>query len=180
MQVAVRGTNVDITPALQEYAESKIGRLTRYFAEPDCEVQVKLSVQKNVQSAEATIRVQGITMRAEEKGKDMYASIDLVEEKLERQIRKYRTRLDKRHRRQGGVSKLFADLQDERLGEILADDEPKIVREKRFVLKPMDVEEAILQMNLVDHDFYLFRNIDSGQTEVVYRRSDGTYGLIAT
>jgi putative sigma-54 modulation protein len=182
MRLNIRGQNIELTDALREYAAKKIGRLEKYFEAPSIsDVHVTLSVVKNAQIVEVTIPLRGILLRAEERSDDMYASIDLVVEKLERQIRKHKTKLNRKFRQDGSKRLLFKenyiassaapDLEDD-------EDELQLVRTKRFNLKPMDVEEAILQMNMVGHNFFVFANADSQQVNVVYRRNDGKYGLI--
>jgi len=180
MRILIRGKNVEVTDALKQYAEKKLRRLEKYFeTQAVSEVHVSLSVNKNIHSVEVTIPLIGVTLRAEERSEDMYASIDLVVDKLERQIRKYKTRVNRKVRQeaQRAVFKETADPAQARTGE--EDEGPyEVVRMKRFQMKPMKVEEAILQMNLLGHDFYVFLNTDSSDVNVVYRRDDGRYGLI--
>lgn len=182
MNFNIRGQNIQLTDALRDYAAKKIGRLERYFeAPPTSDVTVTLSVGKNLQTVEVTIPLPGVLLRAEEKSEDMYAAIDLVTEKLERQIRKHKTKVNRKFRQEGGIRTLFRENYD---GTTAArhleeeDEDLELVRTKRFNLKPMDVEEAILQMNMVGHNFFVFANSDSKQVNVVYKRSDGKYGLI--
>jgi putative sigma-54 modulation protein len=179
MKFTIRGQNLQVTDALKEYVMKKIGRLEKYFEFPESsEVTVTLSVTKNIHAVEVTIPLPGVLLRAEEKGEDMYASIDLVTEKLERQIRKHKTKVNRKLRRDG-TRTLFKDSYEGSAVRVLDEEEVyQLVRTKRFQLKPMDVDEAILQMNLVGHNFFVFANADSQQVNVVYRRNDGTYGLI--
>lgn len=180
MNFAIRGQNLLLTDALREYASKKIGRLERYFeAPPTSDVIITLSVVKNMQTVEVTIPLPGALLRAEERSTDMYASIDLVAEKLERQIRKHKTKANRKFR-EDGIRSLFKESYDGATAVQYMDeeDEMELVRTKRFNLKPMDVEEAILQMNMVGHSFFVFANSDSKQVNVVYRRNDGKYGLI--
>lgn len=181
MNFTIRGQNLQLTDALREYAEKKIGRLERYFeAPPTSDVYITLSVARNMQTVEVTIPLPGVLLRAEERSDDMYASIDLVTEKLERQIRKHKTKANRKFR-EDGIRTLFKDGADRgtAVRELDEEDEEwELVRTKRFNLKPMDVEEAILQMNMVGHNFFVFANSDSKQVNVVYRRNDGRYGLI--
>lgn len=171
MQIVVKGKNIAVTPALRRYAEKKLGKLSRYFNSIP-EATVTLSVEKNRHIVEVTVPLNGgMLLRGEEETPDMYASIDLVVEKLERQIEKYKTRLA-RQIKAGSVLDLAPTPEQEE------DEEPKIVRTKRFAMKPMQVEEAILQMNLLGHDFFVFSNAETGEVNVVYRRRDGNYGLI--
>ncbi|MCG0238708.1 MAG: ribosome-associated translation inhibitor RaiA [Firmicutes bacterium] len=169
MQVAVYGKNIEVTAALREYAQKKLNKLDRYLQEP-ADAQVTFSIERGRHIVEVTIPVRdGYLLRGEEATDDMYASIDLVVEKLEKQIHKYRSRF----RRKGGPSQPGTPPAgpEEAEGD-------RIVRVKRFALKPQTVEEAVMQMNLLGHDFYVFTNAETGQVNVVYRRKDGNYGLI--
>ena len=171
MRYIISGKNIDITPGLKEAAENKIGKLERYFS-PDTEVIVALSAQKDRQKIEVTIPVKGNTIRAEESSTDMYVSIDLVEEIIERQIRRYRKKLiDKK---QSALSFSEAFLQEEPEHE----ETIKIVKTKRFAMKPMDPEEACIQMELLGHNFFMFLNADTNEVNVVYKRKSNSYGLI--
>ena len=179
MKFNIRGENIEVTEALREYVERKLSRLERYFeAPPTSDVHVTLSVAKEKQNVEVTIPLTGAVLRAEEKGSDMYASIDLVIDKLERQIRKHKTKANRKIRQEAGYKNIFKD--DVVTPSHLLDEEEdyELVRTKRFTLKPMDVEEAILQMNMVGHSFFVFANSDSEKVNVVYKRADGKYGLI--
>jgi putative sigma-54 modulation protein len=178
MKFSIRGEHLDVTEALRDYVEKKLRRLERYFEAPlTSEVFVTLSVIKGMQSVEVTIPLSGVLLRAEERNEDMYASIDLVVDKLERQIRKHKTKTNRKIRQEGGKRDLF---KSESIPVAFADDEDdlELVRTKRFTLKPMDIEEAILQMNLVGHNFFVFANMETDQVNVVYKRNDGKYGLI--
>ncbi|GIM45482.1 ribosomal subunit interface protein [Collibacillus ludicampi] len=174
MNIQVRGDHLEITDALRDYAEKKIGRLDKYFdMPPETAVNVTLSVEKDIHTVEVTMIIGGLILRAEENSPDMYASIDLVTEKLEKQIEKYKTKLNRRFR-QEGIRTLFQDT-----GTAPADTkEPEVVRVKRFAVKPMPVEEAIMQMDLLGHDFFVFSNAETDEVNVVYKRKDGQYGLI--
>lgn len=178
MRYLVRGDNVEVTPALQEYAVKKLSRLEKYFdGATDGTAQVTLRIVRNEHVVEVTVPVPNLLLRAEVKHTDMYAAIDLAVDKLERQVRKYKTRVN-RKARQVAVNNNGAAWPRE---EEAADDDAapyEIVRVKRFNLKPMDVEEAILQMDLLGHNFFVFTNTDTGQVNVVYKRQDGKYGLI--
>ncbi|WP_270166194.1 ribosome hibernation-promoting factor, HPF/YfiA family [Paenibacillus sp. SYP-B4298] len=179
MKYNIRGQNIQVTDALRDYVEKKLSRLDKYFEAPlTSEVHVTLSVIKNKQGVEVTIPLQGTMLRAEEKkNEDMYASIDLVVDKLERQIRKYKTKINRKFRQEGSLKSLIKE--DGGAVKVLEeDDELEIVRTKRFTLKPMDVEEAVLQMNMIGHSFFVFANAESKEVNVVYKRSDGKYGLI--
>lgn len=172
MMIAVRGKNINVTPALKDYAEKRLGKLEKYFNGADA--QVNLSVAKENHIVEVTVLVNGLILRGEESTDDMYASIDLVVDKLEKQIDKYKTKLSRKIR-EGNIKTLVNDSLQRTPDE---EDEPQVVRTKRFTMKPMPVEEAILQMNLVGHDFFVFINADTEQVNVIYRRKDRNYGLI--
>lgn len=169
MKITVRGKGTQVTNALKEYVEKRIGRLDKFFIE-NTEAQVTLTVEKDRHVVEVTIPVNGYIIRGEEETGDMYASIDLVVDKLEKQIEKYKTKLARRVK--NGSLKDFVGKNDSSL------EEPKIVRTKSFSIKPMPPEEAILQMNLLGHSFFVFSNAETDQVNVVYRRKDGNYGLI--
>lgn len=168
MRIITRGKNIEITDALRAQVEKRIGKIAKYFDE-DSEAQVTLSVVKGTHVVDATLLLKGgMLIRGEVKSPDMYASIDMVTEKLERQIRKYKTRINRKARQ------LVLNGEESRETE----DERRIVRTKRFNLKPMLPDEAVLQMNLLEHDFFMFINAETGKANVVYRRKDGNYGLI--
>lgn len=170
MKINARGKNIDVTPALQEYLEKKLSKLDKYF-NGELEAQVTLSVVRESHSVDVTISINGLLLRGEEATADMYASIDLVVDKIERQLHKYKTKINRKLRQKG----LKEQLTDQRREE--ESPEPRVVRTKRFVMKPMPVEEAILQMDLLGHDFFVFTG-ETGEINVVYRRKDGNYGLI--
>src|SRR5512136_3138310 len=171
MQLSVKGRNLEVTDALRAYAEEKVQRMTRYL-EHIVSATVNLSVEKHRQIAEVTLRVRDLTVRAEESTDDMYSSIDLVAEKLERQILRHKERIvahmDRPPHREGRPSVPTA----------VAQEAPRVVKTKRFAVKPAEVEEAVLQMDLLGHNFYVFRNARTDEVNVVYRRRDGHYGLI--
>ena len=171
MQYIISGRNIDVTEGLKEAIYEKIGKLERYFT-PETEVHVTLSVEKERQKIEITIPMKGNIVRAEQTSDDMYVSIDLVEEIIERQLRKYKNKIVDRQQAAASLSKAFVEE------EIEDDDEIKIIRSKRFAMKPMDPEEACVQMELLGHDFYVFRNAISDEVNVVYKRKDHTFGLI--
>ncbi|MGN0332205.1 MAG: ribosome hibernation-promoting factor, HPF/YfiA family [Lachnospiraceae bacterium] len=173
MTFIIIGKNIDVTPGLKEAVESKLGKLERYFT-PDTEIHVTLSVQKERQKIEVTIPVKGDIIRSEQVSSDMYVSIDLVEEVIERQLRKYKNKLIARHQEGGNFKQEFFENED----NTPDDDEIKIVRTKRFGIKPMYPEDACVQMELLGHDFFVFCNAESDEVNVVYRRKNGTYGLI--
>ena len=171
MRYVIKGRNIEVTPALKSAVEEKIGKLERYFT-PDTEVIATLSVQRDRQKIEITIPIKGNIIRAEESSSDMYVSIDLVEEIIERQIKKYKKKLiDKK---QAALSFSEAFMQE----EYDMDAEVKIVKTKRFGIKPMDPEEACVQMELLGHSFYVFLNSETEEVNVVYKRKGNTYGLI--
>ena len=171
MRYIISGKNIDITPGLRDAAESKLGKLERYFS-PDTEVHVTMSVEKGRQKIEVTIPVKGTMIRAEQDSSDMYVSIDLVEEIIERQIKKYKTKIvDKK---QSALSFSDAFLQEEAEQEEVVN----IVKTKRFAMKPMDPEEACIQMELLGHNFFVFLNAETEQVNVVYKRKANSYGLI--
>jgi putative sigma-54 modulation protein len=171
MQLTVTSRNLEITDALRGYAEEKLRRLTRYL-ENIVTVHVVLSVAKHRQIAEVTLRVRDLTIRAEASTDDLYSSIDLVMEKLERQILRYKERIAAHATRGGNRGSR------DPAGAAVAEGEPRVVKTKRFAVKPAEVEEAILQMDLLGHNFYVFRNARTEEVNVVYRRQDGHYGLI--
>nr|WP_106783761.1 ribosome-associated translation inhibitor RaiA [Lysinibacillus timonensis] len=177
----IRGENIEVTPAIREYVETKIEKIERYFGnDMDATANVNLRVYNDKQTkVEVTIPMKNVTLRAEEHHQDMYAAIDLIVDKLERQIRKHKTKVNRKFREREGVGVYFAQ---EAVSETLPtdDEEFTIVRTKQFSLKPMDQEEAILQMNLLGHDFFIFTDADSNGTNIVYKRKDGKYGLIET
>lgn len=172
MRYTIVGRNIEVTQGLRDAITDKIGKLDRYFT-PDTEVNVTLSVQRERQNIEVTIPIKGTIIRAEESSNDMYVSIDLVEEIIERQILKYKKKLIDRKQSSPSFSDSF--LQEE---TPITEEEIKIVKTKKFAVKPMDPEEACLQMELLGHSFYVFLNAESEQVCVVYRRKGGTYGLI--
>ncbi len=171
MRYTISGKNIDVTDGLREAVENKIGKLERYFS-PDTEVVATMSIERGRQKIEVTIPVKGTIIRAEQDSTDMYVSIDLVEEIIERQIKRYRTKLiDKK---QSALSFSEAFLQEEADHE-----EPvKIVKTKRFAMKPMDPEEACVQMELLGHNFFMFLNSETEEVNVVYKRKANSYGLI--
>ncbi|KAB8132339.1 ribosome-associated translation inhibitor RaiA [Gracilibacillus oryzae] len=183
MKYNIRGENVEVTGAIKEYVERKIGKLERYFdTPPTSDVNVNISVYNEEQQIEVTIPMTNLMLRAEVHHIDLYAAIDLVVDKLERQIRKHKTKVNRKFRQQGAPKHVFAELEKEAAeirGEDIFDDEDiEIVRTKRFDLKPMDSEEAVLQMDMLGHAFFVFENSITGNTNVVYKRRDGRYGLI--
>ncbi|HEU4965600.1 MAG TPA: ribosome-associated translation inhibitor RaiA [Bacilli bacterium] len=178
MKIQVRGQHLDVTEALRQYVEKKIGRLEKYFNAPSVHtVSVTLSVVKDLHAVEVTMPINGYVIRAEEKSSDMYASIDTVSDKLEKQIEKHKSKINKRLK-QEGIHSLFVEAEAAVALAPTVEADSDLVRVKRFAVKPMDVDEAIMQMDLLGHDFFVFSNADSEEVNVVYRRKDGAYGLI--
>ena len=175
MKVTIVAKNLEVTPALKEMVEKKISKLDKYF-EPNVEAKATLSVQKNRQIFEVTIPFNGVILRREEATDDMYKSIDIVEEKLQRQIRKQKTKLARKN--SGGSLRypdfLASEVKDEAEGE----NAPKVVKTKNFGVKPMSQDEAVLQMEMLGHSFFVYEDADSNNISVLYKRNDGNYGLI--
>lgn len=183
----VRGENIEVTPAIRDYVEAKVGKLERYFDEvPEANAHVNLKVYSNrTAKAEVTIPLPHIVLRAEETSQDLYGSIDLVSDKLERQMRKYKTKVNRKFRRQqmeiNEAEAISPELLNQTNGKEEEDSsEIHIVRTKRFDLKPMMAEEAVLQMEMLGHDFFVFLDGETGSTNIVYKRDDGDFGLIET
>ncbi|MGI5851015.1 MAG: ribosome-associated translation inhibitor RaiA [Clostridiales bacterium] len=174
MRINLSGKNLEITDSLRNQVNKKVSKLRRYFDE-NVEAQVTLSVEGYRHIIEVTIPFNGVVIRAEESTDDMYASIDMVLDKLERQIRKHRTRLGRRIKTGAFKNDLPLFRPDVPFEE---ENEPRIVRTKRFAVKPMNLEEATLQMELLGHNFFVFRNASSDEVNVLYKRKDGNYGLI--
>ena len=171
----VRGKNIEVTDALKNYVEEKVGKIEKYFDDDTViEAQVSLEVEKQRHIVEVTAFVDGLILRGEEVTGDMYASIDGVIEKLLRQIRKYKTKIHRKLRKEKEEYKKDVIKSRQENGEA----EPEIVKTKRFAMKPMPVEEAVMQMDLLDHDFFVFSNANTNEVNVVYKRNDGNYGLI--
>ncbi len=171
MKFIIVGRNIDVTPGLKAAVEDKIGKLDKYF-NPDTEVHVTLSVEKDRQKIEVTIPVKGSIIRSEQVSSDMYVSIDLVEEIIERQLKKYKNKIVEKQQNASSFSKLFVE------NDYMDDEEVKIVRTKKFDLKPMYPEDACIQMELLGHSFFVFINAENDQVNVVYKRKGDTYGLI--
>lgn len=170
MRYIISGKNIDVTEGLRTAITDKLGKLERYFM-PETEVHVTLSVEKERQKIEVTIPVKGNIIRSEQVSNDMYVSIDLVEEVIERQLRKYKNKLVERHQEGGSFKQEFLDKEIE-------DEEVKIIRTKHFGMKPMYPEDACVQMELLGHNFFVFRNAETDEVNVVYKRKGNTYGLI--
>ena len=171
MKFIIIGRNIDITEGLKSAVQEKLGKLERYFT-PETAIHVTLSVEKDRQKIEVTIPVKGNIIRSEQVSSDMYVSIDLVEEVIERQLRKYKTKIVNQQQAGGNFQKEFVE------DEFLEDEEVNIIRTKKFGIKPMYPEDACVQMELLGHNFYVFRNAETDEVNVVYKRKGNTYGLI--
>jgi putative sigma-54 modulation protein len=173
MRITITGRNIELTEGLKAAVEERLSKLEKYFA-PDTDVFVTLSVEKERQKIEVTIPIKGHIIRSEQVSTDMYVSIDLVEEVIERQLKKYRTRLASK--KMNVADKFTAAFVEGDADN--SDEEVKIVRTKRFGMKPMYPEDACVQMELTGHDFFVFRNAETDEVNVVYKRKGNTYGLI--
>lgn len=173
MKFIISGRNIDITDGLRNAVEDKLGKLEKFFTD-DTEIHVTLSVEKERQKIEVTIPVKGNIIRSEQVSNDMYVSIDLVEEIIERQLRKYRKKIIDKKQNAGTFQQAFIekDFEDENTNEI------KIIRTKKFGFKPMYPEDACVQMELLGHNFFVFLNAETEEVNVVYKRKGNTYGLI--
>ncbi len=171
MHITITGKNIDLTDGLKSAVEEKLGKLEKYFTE-DTAILVTLSVEKERQKIEVTIPVKGNIIRSEQVSNDMYVSIDLVEEVIERQLKKYKKKIISKHQNAANFKKEFID------SESPAEEEVKIIRSKKFDMKPMYPEDACVQMELLGHDFFVFCNAETEKVNVVYKRKGGTYGLI--
>ncbi len=178
----VRGENIEVTPAIREYAEKKVSKLERYFTDvPDATAHVNLKVySEKTAKVEVTIPLPYIVLRAEETSPDLYGSIDLVVDKLERQIRKFKTKINRRQKNAAGTSATTHQIVTEQQHHEEEAPALDIVRTKRLSLKPMSSEEAVLQMNMLGHNFFIFEDAETNGTSIVYRRKDGKYGLLDT
>ncbi|MDE6014393.1 MAG: ribosome-associated translation inhibitor RaiA [Acetatifactor sp.] len=171
MKFVIVGRNIEVTPGLRSAVEDKLGKLDKYF-KPDTEVHVTLSVEKERQKIEVTIAVKGSIIRSEQVSNDMYVSIDLVEEVIERQLKRYKSKIVDRQQAAGDFSQTYAE------NDYVDDEEIQIVRTKKFDIKPMYPEDACIQMELLGHNFFVFCNAETDQVNVVYKRRGDTYGLI--
>ena len=172
MRISINGKNIEVSDYLSDLVTKKVSKLDKYFPE-DTEAHVTLSVEKNRHIVEITIPYSGGIIRGEEVSGDMYASIDTVIAKVEKQIMRHRTKLEKNLR-----AEAFAAHEASYAVDDEEEEEHKVVRVKRFAIKPMDVEEAVRQMELLGHSFYVFENAEDGEVNVLYQRKDGNYGLI--
>ena len=177
MKYNIRGDKLVVTDAINNYVESKLDRLNKYFKEDDILANVLLKVRGNSQIIEVTIPTDKFILRSEEEDKDLYAAIDLVTDKLERQIRKNKTRLNKQN-----IDNKYKDFNFdyEITTEEETNEDEQIVKRKNIEMKPMDEEEAILEMNLLGHEFFVYKDMHTNKVCVLYRRKDGNYGLIET
>lgn len=171
MKLQVRGRNMEVTEALRDYVEKRLGKLKKYL-EVINDVQVVLAVEGDSHRVEVTIPLGGVILRGEEVTADMYASIDLVVEKLEKQISRYKGRILRPYEKGAPEARAAAPREEKE------EEAPRVVRTKRFAIKPMTVEEAVMQMNLLGHSFFVFANAETNEVNVLYRRRDGNYGLI--
>lgn len=171
MKFIISGKNIAVTEGLKTAVEDKLGKLERYFT-PETEISVTLSVEKDRQKIEVTIPVKGSIIRSEQVSNDMYVSIDLVEEVIERQLRKYKNKIVDRKQAPGNFQQEYLEKDYEE------DEEVKIIRTKKFDIKPMYPEDACVQMELLGHNFFVFVNAETDQVNVVYKRKGNTYGLI--
>ncbi len=177
MKLTIKGRNVEVTEALESYVEKRFQKLEKYFTN-ELQGTVTLIVEKGSHIAEATIPINRFILRAEDTSGDMYTSIDNIVEKIERQVRKYKTRINRKSKQtEINVGELMA-MENAQMAEAKEEADDKIVKVKRFAVRMMDPEEAIMQMELLDHDFFVFLNAQSDQVDVIYRRKDGRYGLI--
>ena len=171
MKFIIVGKNIEVTDGLRSAVEDKIGKLAKYFTE-DTEVHVTLSVEKDRQKIEVTIPMKGNIIRSEQVSSDMYVSIDLVEEIIERQLKKYKTKLIDKKQSSAFFKQEFVEK------DYMEDEEVRIIRTKKFDIKPMYPEDACVQMELLGHSFFVFCNAETDQVNVVYKRKGNTYGLI--
>ena len=171
MKYIISGRGTNVTDGLRSAVEEKLGKLEHYFT-PDTEVHVTLKVEKDRQKVEVTVPVKGHIIRAEQVSDDMYVSIDLIEDIIERQLRRYKTKIVDSKQSASNFTSAFMQDDD------YEDEDVKVIRTKRFAVKPMDPEEACVQMELLNHSFYVFRNAETDEVNVVYKRKGGDYGLI--
>ena len=171
MRITISGRNIELTEGLKQAVEEKLSKLEKFF-KPDTDVYVTLSVEKDRQKIEVTIPAKGHVIRSEQVSNDMYVSIDLVEEVIERQLRKYKNKIVDKQQSAANFQKAYLDKDYDE------DEEVKIIRTKKFGIKPMYPEDACVQMELLGHNFFVFYNAETEQVNVVYKRKGNTYGLI--
>ncbi len=170
MKYNIRGNKIDVTKAIEDYLKSKLSKVEKFF-DDDVEAKAIISTKGREQKVEVTIWSGKYNVRAEEAGEDLYSSIDLVVDKIERQLKKYKDKLY--NNRKGNRDEIVPEIED-----YFEDEEQTIVRRKEVFLKPIDEEEAITQMELLGHTFFVFKNVDTDKINVVYKRKDGDYGII--
>lgn len=192
MQITVTGRHMDVTDAIRDYAEQKVGRASKIIDQDTMSAEVVLRHEKNPKIdrpdvAEVTVFMKGRVVRAEEAASDMYAAIDLAGDKVETQLRKYKSRLlgkrdngAVRVKTAAGDEQIVDDSQPQTAEKDFVERQPRIVREKLLEMKPMTEDEAMLQIELVDHDFFVYQDADSDQVSVLYRRANGDYGVLRT
>ncbi len=172
MKYTIRGDKLAVTKSIKDYIEEKLNKLNKYYADQELECKVVIRSKNNLQTIEVTIPLNKFILRVEVSDKDLYRAIDLAEEKLEGQIRKNKTKIKNRYDKVD-VPELILDFDSDD-----EEDDTKIVKRKDIDTKPMDEEEAILQMNLLNHDFFVFKNVNEECVSVLYKRKDDTYGII--
>ncbi len=169
MEILIRGTKVEITDSMKNYVKEKLGKLDKYLVDQKAKATVLVKVRNYTQKVEVTIPLKTLILRAEEEQNDFYAAVDLVINKLERQIRKNKAKLESRNKKNREFN--IDDL-------IPIEEDSKVVKKKKIDVKPMNLEEAMLQMELLGHDFYMFKNSETNAVCVIYKRKDSGYGLI--
>ncbi len=174
MRYMITGKNLEITPSLQEKVEQKLKKIERYLYD-DTEVHVTMSLQKDIHRIEVTVPLRDTVIRCEQQSHDMYTTIDMIADKMERQCRRYKNKRVDRYQARGAAPVDFAATEAPVEDDVK---ELKIDKVKQFTMKPMDPEEACFEMELTDHDFYMFLNAETNEINVVYRRKNGSYGLI--
>lgn len=175
MKYNIRGEKLEVTPAIKSYIEEKIGKLDKYFDSPeDITANVVIKVRGKEQKMEITIPTQGFTLRSEEEHSDLYAAIDLTVDKLERQIRKNKTKINSK------IKKNLIQNFEIEVEDTFDDEESTLMKRKKIDMKPMDEEEALLQMEMLGHSFFVFKNIETDSICVIYKRKDNNYGIIET
>ena len=175
MKLNIRGDKLEITDAIKDYVEDKLGRLDKYFKDSNINANVLLKVKGNRQIIEVTVLTDKYILRSEEENNDLYAAIDLVVDKLEGQIGKNKTKLKKQN-----IDNKYKDFNFDYELEEDEENNDVIVKHKEIEMKPMDSEEAILEMELLGHSFFVYKDVDTGNINVLYKRKDGNYGLIET
>lgn len=175
MKIIIRGEKVEITDSMKDYVTEKLDKLNKYIDNTDSiEARILVKIRDHKQKVEITIPLKNFVLRAEEEKEDFYAAIDVIIDKLERQIRKNKTRLASKNIKSKATDFVYSEITD------FDEEKETIVKRKTIEVKPMDEEEAILQMELLGHQFYLFKDIDTDKTVLIYKRKDGNYGIIET